>query len=474
MICGRPPLSSQEQIDVEFSMNTDDFFIDSPRKSPRKNSLGAFLGGQSKQQPQHSKDNNASVSTANTVDLTETELNLDEPETFDFNDSKPLLSLMDSVGSLESLEWFSLRDAIATRESLSSKIIEEDPVEEEESEASRQRTIDLKNHKNLRMQRVLGEGQFGQVWLVSTEGKKAENGVPYALKVQSKYEIVEEDKVLCLLREKEIMMSLDHPNIIKLEESYQDIHFVHFLMEFPQGGELWSLMHPSTDEEILSICLPEAQAKFYSLSVADALAYIHEKGIAYRDLKPENILIDSTGYPKLIDFGLAIYLAEDEKAFTMVGTPSYCAPELLSSNGHDARADDWALGILVYEMLTGSNPFFCEGMDQWTLYESISDDDYKAACNVSSNACSLIAGLLEKDPSKRLGSEDKSDIIKHSWFNELDLAAIRRREVAAPWIPNVSDALDSSHFEDWSDLEDKTQRNYPHLSVKEGALFDAF
>jgi len=89
-----------------------------------------------------------------------------------------------------------------------------------------------------------------------------------------------------------------------------------------------------------------------------AIGYLHSKGIAHRDLKLENILVDQQGYIKIIDYGLAKMLKEDDSSFSFCGTPEYLAPEMVEGKGHDKTVDWWALGVLIYEMLVGVTPFF--------------------------------------------------------------------------------------------------------------------
>ena len=88
-----------------------------------------------------------------------------------------------------------------------------------------------------------------------------------------------------------------------------------------------------------------------------ALGYLHQKGIAHRDMKLENVLVDDRGYLKIIDYGLAKMLRDDQEATSFCGTPEYLAPEIISKIGYDKSVDWWALGILMYEMLIGVTPF---------------------------------------------------------------------------------------------------------------------
>jgi serine/threonine protein kinase len=124
-------------------------------------------------------------------------------------------------------------------------------------------------------------------------------------------------------------------------------------------------------------------------------------------------------------------------------------------------------------MLAGESPFYWEGIDQMTLFQSIIEDDYKSPTNASADAIHLIDQLLIKDPEKRLGSRKENAILEHKWFRDLDLSAMRCRKVRAPWVPTVSDPLDTSNFEDWGDLEDKLQQSYPALDARDSTMFDS-
>jgi CRP-like cAMP-binding protein len=208
---------------------------------------------------------------------------------------------------------------------------------------------------------VLGSGTFGRVTLVQDKKSKA----VYALKAMLKSEIVAHKQQSNVLNEKNVMISSNHTFILRLFQTFKDSKKLYMLLEFVQGGELFSVLHTATGDGV-----PDASAKFYGAAVMLAIGYLHNKDIAYRDMKPENCLIDKNGYPKLVDFGFAKVITG--KSFTLCGTPEYLAPELVLARGHNKAVDYWAFGILLYEMEAGYSPFSDpQGMDQVVICKNI-------------------------------------------------------------------------------------------------------
>jgi len=128
--------------------------------------------------------------------------------------------------------------------------------------------------------------------------------------------------------------------------------------------------------------------------------YLHSKNVVYRDLKPENILLRDDGYLKLTDFGFAKYV--EGRTYTLCGTPEYLAPEILLNKGHGKPVDWWCLGILLYEMLAGIDPFNDE--DPMAIYQKILKGKVKFPRNFDRGAKSLVKHLLVADLTKRFGN----------------------------------------------------------------------
>jgi CRP-like cAMP-binding protein len=208
---------------------------------------------------------------------------------------------------------------------------------------------------------VLGSGTFGRVTLVQDKKSKS----VYALKAMLKSEIVAHKQQVNVLNEKNVMITSNHPFVLRLYQTFKDDKKLYMLLEFVQGGELFSVLHTASSDGV-----PDNQAKFYGAAVILALGYLHSKDIAYRDMKPENCLIDKQGYPKLVDFGFAKVITG--KSYTLCGTPEYLAPELVLARGHTKAVDYWAYGILLYEMEAGYSPFSDpQGMDQVVICKNI-------------------------------------------------------------------------------------------------------
>jgi serine/threonine protein kinase len=136
-------------------------------------------------------------------------------------------------------------------------------------------------------------------------------------------------------------------------QTFKDKHRLFMLIEFIQGGELFTYLHLNQTRTVEFVSVD--QCRLYAACVLDGLDYLHALDIVYRDLKPENLLINDKGYIKIVDFGFAKVCTS--RTYTLCGTTEYLAPELVRGKGHNKAVDNWALGVLIYEMVSGFSPF---------------------------------------------------------------------------------------------------------------------
>lgn len=320
---------------------------------------------------------------------------------------------------------------------------------------------ELKKHK------ILGVGAFGKVWLVSKSA--ATETEIFALKIQNKRELIRKKQVDNVVREKNIMASIDSPFIIRLFNTYQDKKYLYMLMQLARGGELFSAIHTETRSGI-----PESDAKFYAAGILEGLVYMHQRQIIYRDLKPENVLLDTNGYTVITDLGFAKIV--ENKTYTLCGTPLYFAPEVILSRGYDRGADFWSWGILIYEMIFGLTPFYEHDIEQLQLFKKIVMGRFLFPVGkVSAHARDIIKKLLSTHPLKRLGclAGAEKDIHEHDWFIGFDLGKLARKETAAPWRPKLNGEFDVTNFDDWSHVNTQMDLSLP-LSAQEQELFSDF
>ena len=321
--------------------------------------------------------------------------------------------------------------------------------------------------KDLVKFRILGVGTFGKVWLVSHK----RTGTAYALKMLSKREIIGHHQVEGVIREKNIMASLEHPFVVDLVSTFQDERSLYMLIALVQGGELFSVIHTETRDGI-----PNGNSRFYAACILESLAHLHHRSICYRDLKPENILVDNRGYCVLVDLGFAKIVVD--KTYTLCGTPEYLAPEIILSKGHDKGVDYWAYGVLIYEMLVGRSPFYSYGTDQVSLFKRIVQVKYTFPHGgiVHELAQDLIQRLIVRRQANRLGclSRGDMDIRDHMWFNIINVDKLLKKQIPPPWVPRIKDPLDAAHFDSYRHLENEPPSTKPPLPPAQQALFKDF
>ncbi|KAK4147011.1 uncharacterized protein C8A04DRAFT_9320 [Dichotomopilus funicola] len=284
--------------------------------------------------------------------------------------------------------------------------------------------------------RTLGTGSFGRVHLVQSR----HNHRFYAIKVLKKAQVVKMKQVEHTNDERKMLGEVKHPFLITLWGTFQDPRNLYMVMDFVEGGELFSLLRRSGR-------FPNPVAKFYAAEVTLALEYLHSRNIIYRDLKPENLLLDRHGHLKITDFGFAKRVPD--KTWTLCGTPDYLAPEVVSNKGYNKSVDWWSLGILIYEMLCGYTPFWDSGSPM-KIYENILRGKVKYPAYVNPDAQNLLERLITADLTKRLGNlfGGSQDVKNHPWFAEVTWDRLARKDIDAPYSPPVrAGAGDASQFD---------------------------
>lgn len=285
--------------------------------------------------------------------------------------------------------------------------------------------------------KVIGKGSFGKVFLSKN---KAEDKF-YAIKVLNKAAIRKRNEAKHIMAERNVLLkNIKHPFLVGLHYSFQTRDKLYFVLDYVNGGELF--FHLQRERYF-----PEPRAKFYAAEIASAIGYLHSLKIIYRDLKPENILLDYKGHIVLTDFGLCKEGIETSgTTSTFCGTPEYLAPEVLKKQEYDNSVDWWCLGAVLYEMMYGLPPFYSRNTAE--MYDNILHKPLRLRSNISESARTLLAGLLQKDRTKRFGRDHDFDEIKnHEFFRSIDWQLLYDKKVDPPYNPNVSGQLDLKHFD---------------------------
>ena len=310
---------------------------------------------------------------------------------------------------------------------------------DKEKDKDKPKKVKLSDFEKLQ---TVGLGSFGRVRLC----RYKKNDKVYVMKILKKMEIIKQKQVDHVFSEFNILSVLNHPFIVQLVGlNFDDPKYLYFIIEYVQGGELFTLLRTRGS-------FPLEQAKFYTAHIITIFEYLHGKNIIYRDLKPENILINKNGYLKLTDFGFAKYL-DNEKTYTLCGTPEYLAPEIILNKGHGKPVDWWTMGILLYEMLVGIDPFSDD--DPMQTYQKIIKGKINFPKDFDKNAKSLIKHLLTADTTKRYGclKNGVKDILNHRLFIGYDWKNFVFLKMEPPYIPPIKSATDTSNFESYPDSD---------------------
>jgi serine/threonine protein kinase len=307
----------------------------------------------------------------------------------------------------------------------------------------------------------------------------------YAIKTIAKHRILDHKEMKHARSERDILATLakiQHPYLMRLLYSFQDDEQLYLVLDYHHGGDI-------ANEMVRLQRFDEDRVRFYACEIISGIAELHRHGIIYRDLKPENILIAKDGHLVLTDFGLSkqfseaalndSQVAEPEQPMrflpggygtqtnknytdtlpmpyqpvkpvrtnTFCGTAEYLAPELLRGEDYGYAVDWWSLGTLLYEMIFGITPFWDD--NHAAMYRRILYDPLSFPGPISEEARSLLKGLLERDPRRRLGygTADARSVQAHPFFAGVDWEAVAKKQTPSPYVPSVTGADDLSHFE---------------------------
>jgi len=214
-------------------------------------------------------------------------------------------------------------------------------------------------------------------------------------------------------REIQLHRIMDHVNIIKFHEFFEDTNFVHLVLELaPQG----SLLNVSKIRGILL----ESEVKYYFRQIAAGTRYIHSKGILHRDLKLGNMFLSEHMEIKIGDFGLSTYFKENKPS--LCGTPNYVSPEIIERRGHSVASEVWSIGCIVYALLCGKPPFDSGSVD--TTYKLIAKCEFALPKHLSSEAVDFLTSILVADPKSRgtldeplRDQESKKSLLTHPFIS---------------------------------------------------------
>lgn len=256
---------------------------------------------------------------------------------------------------------------------------------------------------------ILGTGNYGTV----RECSHRVSGTKYAVKSINKSKVSRLDHVK---REVQLLKAVDHPNIMKMIDSFEDEDYVHIVTEICTGVELFDLVVDNTTDYG---CLPEDQAMSIIKALLESVQYLHSKDIVHRDIKPENLVLSSSGQVgivKIIDFGLSRRHGVNEGNMTnQVGTPYYMSPDILRGN-YDRTCDLWAVGVVCYILLTGYPPY--NGNNDSEVHASTKKGhlvfERQVWGNLSKSSRDFVRKLLCTDAT-RIRTAD--DALRHPWLS---------------------------------------------------------
>ena len=299
---------------------------------------------------------------------------------------------------------------------------------------------------------IIGRGGFGKVWKVRL--KKANEY--FALKEMSKVKIIDRRSEISIMSERNLLSNLHHPFIVNMHFAFQDFYNLYLVMDLLTGGDLrYHIAHKRT--------FSETQTKFIIANMLLALEYIHSKNIIHRDIKPENLVLESNGYVRITDFGVAKINEEDNSSETS-GTPGYMAPEVILVQNHSFPSDFFALGVIGYEFMLGYRPYLGRGrkeIKQLIISKQAKLEADDVPDDWTQESMDFINKLLQRKAKKRLGYNGVEEIKNHAWMKDIDWDLLFKKKIDAPYIPSAKkENFDKRYCEGEDNVGEETMERY--------------
>lgn len=228
---------------------------------------------------------------------------------------------------------------------------------------------------------------------------------------------LDEHGQLMLDREIQLLNQLDHPNIVRYYETYDDVYFIYLVMELCTGGELHEIFLSNPKN------MTESFVSLQMSKLLKALHHCHAQNIIHRDIKPHNIMFDSSGEVKLIDFGVSKVSHGHESR--SIGSPIYMAPEVWDHD-YGKECDMWSLGITLYQLLTGEFPFTGKNFPELKAVIHSGRFMYPKNCNLTDDCKDLIQKMLMVDPKERITIPEA---LEHPWIKNAENGLHEHKEM---------------------------------------------
>ena len=301
---------------------------------------------------------------------------------------------------------------------------------------------------------IIGRGGFGKVWKVYSKKYKS----IYAMKEMSKTKIIDKHSEKSVKAERDLLERMNHPFIINMHFCFQDSENLYIAMDLLTGGDLR-----------YQLCIKkkfsEQETKFFIACIILSLEYIHSNNIIHRDLKPENLVLNSEGYVKLTDFGIAKFYVKENKKETS-GTPGYMAPEVMCCQNHTIAVDYFALGVIGYEFMNGKRPYL--GKNRKEIKTKILSTQVQVKKGMipqgwGVESADFINRLIQRKPANRLGLRGPTEVKEHPWFKNYDWKNLYLGKLVSPFKPKNGDNFDFNYCNEPDKIGQNTQERYYNI-----------